>query len=563
MEVFQADTWGRTATIGEQRTLEDPSKSLSDPDEWDELFGDSASSTGIRVSREAALKLSGFLRGVHVISARLAELPLYVWRERSPDAYQIDRSHRANKFIRLRASDEVSALRIKHTTQAHALTHGNGYIYAKQNRLGDVIEMLQLLPDRTRPTRMNGRLQYVTSIGGTLDDPKSELRYLDPDEVIHIAGLGWDGFQGYSVLRMGREVLGGALATQAFGNNYFRNNAMVGMVLETEKELGDKAYARMKNLWHKSKAGLQNAHKAAILEEGTKARWPEVKAADAQLLESKRFDLGSIEHLLNLPPGFLAGRANQRNAETDNQDMIDNCLSYWMSNWESELSSKLLSTEEYESEKYKIVFDRKQLQRSNIAAQATFWRTALGGRPWATQLEARKATGLDPDIGENTIAEPLNMGSLQASADGGSQKGQASARSHVCQNVGCEHSPLSGESGYATTHQRIVADAVRRMAKRVATFVERQLSVVSSRKTTDNGQLTTDILKKFESDHETVIRDALSICSPLTREGKLDQWFLDTVAAPLRALADGEPATSPESLATFFESLPTRAAELV
>lgn len=546
MEVFQADTWGRTATIGEQRTLEDPSKSLSDPDEWDELFGDSASSTGIRVSREAALKLSGFLRGVHVISARLAELPLYVWRERSPDAYQIDRSHRANKFIRLRASDEVSALRIKHTTQAHALTHGNGYIYAKQNRLGDVIEMLQLLPDRTRPTRMNGRLQYVTSIGGTLDDPKSELRYLDPDEVIHIAGLGWDGFQGYSVLRMGREVLGGALATQAFGNNYFRNNAMVGMVLETEKELGDKAYARMKNLWHKSKAGLQNAHKAAILEEGTKARWPEVKAADAQLLESKRFDLGSIEHLLNLPPGFLAGRANQRNAETDNQDLIDNCLSYWMSAWESELSSKLLSTDEYESERFKIGFDRKQLQRSNIAAQATYWRTALGGRPWASQLEARRAMGLDPDKGEDTILEPLNMGSLQASADGGSQKGQASAR----KSARCDERRVARRLERLKTHRFIVTDAVARMASRVAKFVER------------SGQ-SPNLLARFASDHEQVIRSALSMCSPLTREGGLDQWFLDTVAAPLRALADGEPATSAESLAAFFEQLPARAAELV
>lgn len=550
MEVFQCDTAGQmrsgqSPNLPEQRSLEDPQKSIYDADEWDDLFGDSIGTAGVRISREAALKLSGFLRGVHTISARLAELPIYVWQERSADSYQIDRKHPANRFIRLQASDEVSALSIKHTTQSHALTHGNGYIYAKQNGLGQVVEMLQLLPDRTRPTRINGRLWYCTAIGGTLDDPQSELRYLDPDEVIHIKGLGWDGFQGYSTLRLGREVIGGAIATQQYGNNFFANGAATGLVIETDKELSDTAYGRIKNSWHKTKAGLKNAHKATILEEGAKAKTLSLNAQDTQLLESKKMDLALIEHLLNLPPGFLAGRVNQRNAESDNQDLIDNCLSWWMTSWESELSRKLLTTEEYESEKRKVMFDRKQLLRSNIAAQAVYWRTALGGRPWATQLEARRALGLDPDKGEDTILEPLNMGSLQASADGGSQKGQASKRG--------EGRGARGEErrlALLNTHQRIVADAVTRMAKRVALFVER------------SGR-SPNLLAKFESDHVAVIREALAVVSPLTKSGRLGEWFVELVMAPLRALADGEPATSAESLATFFDALPARAAELV
>ena len=552
MDVFQADTFGRSQTLSDKRSsLENPAVSLHDVEAWDELFGESVSAAGVRISRDAALKLSGFLRGVHIISARLAELPVYVWKERSEDSYQIDRTHRANRFMRLQASDEVSALAIKHTTQSHALTHGNGYIYAPQNGRGEVIELLQLLPDRTRPTRIKGKLWYATSIGGTLDDLTSEIRYIDPDECLHIKGLGWDGFQGYSVLKMGREVLGGALATQQFGNTYYRNSAMIGMVLETDKELSDTAYGRMKNLWHKTRAGLNNAHKAAILEEGTKARWPEVKAADAQLLESKKVDLNFIEHLLNLPPGFLAGRSNQRNAETDNQEFIDNCLSWWMTSWEFELSRKLLTSEEYLSESRKVMFDRKQLMRSNIAAQAVYWRTALGGRPWATQLEARRALGLDPDKGEDTILEPLNMGSLQASADGGSQKGQASARlSGTALAAGELNQPAASALRLTETHRAIVREAVARMAKRVAVFVER------------SGQ-SPNLLAKFDADHRSVIREALLVGSPLTRHGQLDEWFLSAVILPLRAIADGEPATTAESLAAFFDGLPARAAELV
>jgi HK97 family phage portal protein len=573
MDVFQCDTTGRTA-LGESgrhsRTLENPKISLHDVEAWDELFGDVLSTTGVRISRDAALKLSGFLRGVHLIAARIAELPIYVWEEKESESYAIDRSHRANKFLRLAAiPGEMSALTWKHTLQSHALIHGNGYGYAPQNGRGEVIELLPLLPDRTRPVRINGRLRYATSIGGALEDEQSEVRFLDPDEVIHLKGLGWDGYSGYSTLRMGREVLGGALATQQYGNAFFGQGTAVGLVIETDQALSDPAYARMKNLWHKTRAGLKAAHKAAILEEGAKAKTLALSAQDAQLLESKRFDLTLIEHLLGLPPGTLSGRTNQRNAEADAQELVDNCLSWWLTSWESEFSWKLLTTEEYESEKRKIMFDRKALIRSNMAAQAMYWRTALGGRAWANQQEARRATGLDPSKGKTDILDPLNMGSLPDSADGGTLKEKYSARRQKAE--GRRQKAEERRLALRETHRAIVSDAVSRMAKRVATFVERQFVVPPlggartapppKGGTTNCG--TTNLLAKFDADHAGVIREALSVVSPLTRAGKLDEWFLTTVRAPLQALVDGEPETSRESLARFFEGLPARAAELV
>lgn len=530
MEVFQCDTSGqmRARETAERRL------SLKNYDDWDDVFIDDATTGGMRVTRDTALKIAGFFRGVQLISARIAELPLYVYREKADNSYAVDRTHRANKLIRLSASAEVTALNIKHTLQSHALTHGNGFAYAPQNGAGVPEELLVLLPDRTRLTRIKGRLRYVTAIGGTLEDSASELRYIDPDEIVHIRGLGWDGFSGYSVIRMGREVLGGALSAQQYGNAFFANGAAVGLVLETDKELGDVAYGRMKSMWHKTRAGLKSAHKAAILEDGVKAKTLSLSARDAQLIESKQFDLALIEQLLGLPPGKLSGLRRAGSVEADNQEFVDDCLGWWLTQWETECSRKLLSVSEYESETCKIQFDRKQLTRSNLAAQAMWWRTALGGRPWATPLEARQATGLDPTKGEDNILEPLNMGSLQASADGGTLKSQY------------------GDSAIAATTKRdIVAEAVGRMAKRVSNFVERSAGKPAT------------LLSKFDADHAGVVREALSLVSPLTRENGLAEWFLSAIRQPLQAIADGEPATSADSLATFVNGLPARAVELV
>ncbi len=72
----------------------------------------------------------------------------------------------------------------------------------------------------------------------TNDRGKSVM--LNPEEVFHIPGLGFDGIRGYSPIRMAMEAIGLGLAAEAFGASFFANGANAGGVVQYEGKMREK-----------------------------------------------------------------------------------------------------------------------------------------------------------------------------------------------------------------------------------------------------------------------------------------------------------------------------------
>ncbi len=56
------------------------------------------------------------------------------------------------------ANDEVNAYKFWRRIMVSALTYNNGYGYIDKNGRGEVLGLYNLLPDRTTPVRVKGRL---------------------------------------------------------------------------------------------------------------------------------------------------------------------------------------------------------------------------------------------------------------------------------------------------------------------------------------------------------------------------------------------------------------------
>jgi len=578
---FDVDARGVT----EQRlSWENPSVSLSDPEAWDEAFGETKSVSGIRVNRQTALRLSGVYRGVSLLSGALAKLPFYPFRWEESGKQTRDLTIPGGKFVRLRACRETSAFHLKQTLTGHAILQGGGFAYIYRNQAGEPIDIVPLLPDRTCPVRVNGRLYYVTSLGGTLDDPASELRRLAPENVLHIHGFGFDGLTGYSLLKVAVEGFGGAIARQQFGNVFFENAATPKFTIEAPEALSDKAYARLQATWQKMKAGLKSAHKAVILEEGAKANALTINPAESQLLESKEFDLITIANYLGLPPHKVGAKGNSAYAslEQSNQEYLDDALEPWLVAWEQECSYKLLTKADYESENVKFEFVRQAMVRSNLAQRAAYYRTALGGLPWMVRKEVRSLENLDPTVPESEFKDPLNIGNLAKSAEGG-QKGGERVRSSAFrrdevlpeggttnQRLVADDLPLGEdddeddrETSLREAHVAVVREAVGRMVKRVRSVWDRCVDAAKVEK----------FFSRFDEDHGDVISQALTpagaLCRRLPMDAKarvehtLPSWFECSVLSELQEHVGENATRTRESFEKLLDGLPDRAAELV
>jgi HK97 family phage portal protein len=367
-----------------------PLGSTGDPsDEMFDALGASRTGSGVRVNHARAMGYPAIWRAVNLIAGDVAKLPLLTYKVDGENR-TVDRSHYSYRLLRYKPNPFTLAFTLKQTLTAHALTKGNGYAYI--DRVGPRPDSLLILnPDKVEPVLVASQLWYVYVVDGK---PKAKL---PAEDVLHIKGLGEDGIQGYPVLKLLRESVGAALAARDHSARYFRNGARPGGVLEHPGKLTPAARTNMRESWDRIHRGLDNAHKVAILEEGTKYSGFASNARDAQLLESREFDAREIANIFGVPTHKLGdpSKVAYNSLGEENQSYLDDTLSRWLEMWSGECSDKLLSEKEKASESHRIDFDYQLLKRANLAAQTTYATAAVNGG-WESADEVRALFGKNP-----------------------------------------------------------------------------------------------------------------------------------------------------------------------
>ncbi len=377
--------------------------------------------SGEYVGRHNAYTYAPWFRAINLVSSTVAKTSLCLWAN-SEGKWKKAKTHFAYKLLcgHGKPNDETLRYHFMQTLTAHAMGHGGGFAYIYRDSLARATELMQLRPDRTFAVRENGRLMFVTSIGGDYGSPGSEIVKMLAENVLHIHGLGWDGLTGYSVMELAARNLGSAIAKERFGAKFFKNSATPGVVIKTPRKLSDTAMKHLKESWQSLRTGLEEAHKPIILEDEASAEPFTHTAADSQLLESVQWDPVTIANFTGVPPHMLGVRGYNSNStlETQSQNLIDFTIDPWFVPWEQECNDKLLRESEKNAESHYFEFERKDLIRVDSEKRASIYRAGLGGHPWMKVSEAREDEGLDFEPDTDFIPSPLNM--TGGSSDAGS-----------------------------------------------------------------------------------------------------------------------------------------------
>ncbi|MFC4333871.1 phage portal protein [Salininema proteolyticum] len=384
--------------------------SLATPERWlVDGFGGPETAAGVRVDEDTANYYSPFFAGVNVIANDVASLPLPLYRRMNRGKERAD-DHPLYEILHDQPNPLMSSLTFRRTLQGHALTWGNGYAHVVNNGAGQVVELWPLHPGRIWPEKI-ARGNGTIDLWWRYSDPENGIQTrLAPDEVLHIAGLGADGIQGYSIVELARNAIGLGLATETYGAKFFGNGSRPGGVLrKKEGKLSDEARKRLKVDWENLHQGLDAAQRVAILEEGLEWQSIGIPNNDAQFLETRKMQVTELARWLRLPPHKIGDleRATFSNIESQQIDYVTSALMAWLVTWEQSVKRTLLTPTERRSGLFaEHIVD--SLLRGDTQARFAAYATA---RQWgwmsANDVRERENMNAVPD--GDIYLTPLNM----------------------------------------------------------------------------------------------------------------------------------------------------------
>lgn len=486
----------------EQRTT------AANPSQWlvDWIRGGPDTDAGVQVSYETSLTYHAVYRAVNLISRDVAKIPLFVYKNLSEGGKEREKKHPAYTLLRRRANSEMLAFGFKQTMMAHALLRGNGYAYIWRRGDGAPYELTPLVPDPeiTTPVRENNKLFYLTHIDGV---PHKLL----PQNVLHIKGLGYDGLQGYSVVAKARESFGLGLAAQKYGAVFFKHGARGSGVLMIPGHLKGEAAKQLQESFDKSQAGLTNAHRTILLEEGTKYQQTTIPNEEAQFLQTRDHELRAVANWFSLPPHKLGdtSRTAYNSLESEAQSYLDDTLDGWLVTWEEECRDKLLSDVEKETESHTIEFERAAILRADLAARTQAYSVALqGGWMNRDQVAARENLPPLPDGEGQKYFYPLNLGIVGEEEPEPEPPPFPPPEDDEDDEADTAEGAEGGEEEdqerqkLLAVHRQLLVDTLRRMAKRLG---------IHAVKESKNARTFTDWLdERMITDHAPVVREALA-----------------------------------------------------
>lgn len=391
--------------MGIIRSLIERRSTLANPAEWlvEALVGNKSAS-GRSVTPATAMQSTAVFACVRVLAETVASLPLHVYRRLPQGGKERATEHYLYPVLHDQPNPEMTSFELRETLMGHLCLWGNAYAEIVRDGGGRVRELWPLRPDKMTVKREDGELRYYYQL------PDGTIAALRQQQVMHIRGLGGDGVMGYSPIRLAREAIGLALATEEFGAGFFGQGAHPGGIIEYPGKLSDQAYERYKKSVQEAYGGLGKAHRLMVLEEGLKYTQVGIPPEDAQFLSTREFQVIEIARIFRVPPYLLQdfSRATFSNVEHTAISFVVHTVRPWLVRWEQAVKRDLIPPAE--QREYFAEFLVDGLLRGDI--QSRYNAYAVGRQNgWLSADDIRELENMNPlpDGQGKVYLVPLNM----------------------------------------------------------------------------------------------------------------------------------------------------------
>jgi HK97 family phage portal protein len=380
---------------------------VTDEKAWDKSLwrlAGSQSLSGENVNEYTALNYSAVYNAVSLISGTVSTLPLHLLQT-SQNKQKKAVNKKLYNIMGTKPNPYMTSGVFREVGMAHLLLWGNWYSEIVRNRVGDVVELWPITPDRIAPKMREDQLIYEIKVNG-------DTVILPRERILHIPGLGWDGFMGYSVVAMARKSIGLGMAMETFGAQYFGNGTHPGVIISHPGPLSPQAHANLKTSLSDTYSGLGQSHRLMLLEEGMKMESINIPPEDSQFLESRQFQIPEIARWFNLPPHKLKdlSRSSFNNIESEQISFVTDSILPWLVRLEQHFNVQLLSDRELNNEKLYFKHNVEGLLRGDAKSRGEYYRSMfnIGAMSLNDIREKEEMDAIDNEFADEHFV-PVNM----------------------------------------------------------------------------------------------------------------------------------------------------------
>jgi HK97 family phage portal protein len=282
--------------------------------------------------------------------------------------------------MRYEPNAEVDAQTFTEQLTSHCLLSGNAYAkIIRRSGTRVAIGLEALLPEQVTPAREKTgqkRLVYIVKNETGAVDKTYTVDPGKPHDILHIRGLNWDGLSGHSVIHVGRNSMGTAIAADRNVAKFWANGGRIPYLLRFKKHFADDTeFQAFRAEWEKI---YSEPHRAPILEDDAEYVQTGLSMVDAQANEFRQFVIAEMCRWFFVNP-YLVGDMTKVNYSITEQlalEFVKMTLSRWMSRWEQAFRRCVLTPTEKE-QGYMLRHNVREFLRADFKTRMEAWGSAL------------------------------------------------------------------------------------------------------------------------------------------------------------------------------------------
>ena len=379
---------------------------LGDDGAWAALLNGSGP-----VDSATALKIGAVFRCVDLLSKTMASLPLHMLESTGDDAKKHAKEHPIFNLVYVLPNEYTTAYDFWQMFVANLLLTRGAFAKIVRNNRGAVTALWNIPTANVSGVNTDEKTGQRSIIVTTQEGSEKLLA----GEYLYVPNFRFSSdTDPQDPIAMAAKILGMTNDLNTLSASAFRTGVNPGGFLEAPGGLSDKAYTRLHEEFHKKYAGVQNAGKFLILEEGVKAQMVDRDLEKTQALESRKFAVTEICRLFGVPPHLCMDleHATFTNIEQQSLEFVRDAINPLSVRIEQAMYRDLLTPRE--RSRYYFKFNTNGLLRGDTAARTAYYNSARQNG-WMSANDIRRLEDMNPlpeDAGGDIYTVNGNMISL-------------------------------------------------------------------------------------------------------------------------------------------------------
>lgn len=387
-----------------------------------EIFEVGPRIAGESVTEASAMRISAVWACVRLLAGSVGILPLPTYQYLPSGDREKTPHDTLWKKLNVRPNPRWTSTAFWEWITASMLLRGDGFARVERAQVGAadgrgtvsssaVVNLWPLHPDSVRPeATRDGLIYHLDNL--PKDMPQDD--YVNAADMLHFTGFGFDGVRSLSAIKHGANTaIGVAQAADRQAGVWLKSGGAQQHVIHGDKKLSEEQIEQFRKAYGERYADAASARLPLVLTEGFDVKTISVSAEEAQLLESRRFQVEDIARAYGVPP-FMIGSMEKNTAwgtglEQMGRGYLIYALQPHLNRFEQEVNEKLMPGDRF------VEFNVDGLHRADLQTRHEGYQKALGGNNgpgWMTVNEIRRKENLPRIDGH----DDLFKGPVQPSA---------------------------------------------------------------------------------------------------------------------------------------------------